>query len=76
MTLKEQLIQEIEQASEESVEQFFRLWRQTQQSSDALSIFFQTSPLAEYFAEQELDISRDQSVYGDSFKPTVTASLP
>lgn len=70
MTLKERLIQEIEQASEESLQHFFQLWQQTQQPTPAnsLSAFFQTSPLAEFFAEQEeLDFSRDQSLYGDRF---------
>ncbi|OKH14678.1 hypothetical protein [[Limnothrix rosea] IAM M-220] len=68
MTLKERLIQEIEQASEESLEQFFQLWQQNQKAQSSLSTFFQTSPLAVYCAEQELDISRDKSGYGDRFE--------
>lgn len=68
MTLKEQLIKEIEQASEESLLLFLNVWQQTKQTSESLSTFFHNSPLAEYCAEQELDFSRDASTYGDRFE--------
>lgn len=68
MTLKEKLIQEIEQASEESLKLFFQIWQQIEKPSGSLSEFFQASPLAESLGEQELDLSRDQSIYGDRFE--------
>lgn len=55
MTIKEQLIQEIEQAPEESLIKFMRIWQLAKESSHIranrtdtkLSDFFRQSPLAE-----------------------------
>jgi len=66
MTIKEQLIREIEQAPEESLVKFMQMWQITKQSSilmanlspAKLSAFFQQSPLAEVTANGELDLNR------------------
>ena len=67
MTIKEQLIQEIEQAPEESLIELMQLWQLAKQksaipaniSSTKLSEFFRQSPLVEVVATGELDLSRD-----------------
>jgi two-component sensor histidine kinase len=66
MTTKEQLIQEIEQASEETLQTLLHLWQQTKQQTtqNKLSDFFRQSPLA---AQQDLDLSRDHTTYSDRF---------
>jgi hypothetical protein len=68
MTIKEQLIQEIEQAPEESLIKFMRIWQLAKESSHIranrtdtkLSDFFRQSPLAEVVNNGELDLSRDR----------------
>jgi hypothetical protein len=75
MTIKEQLIQEIEQAPEESLIKFMRIWQLTKESSHIranrtdtkLSDFFRKSPLAEVVNNGELDPSRDRSLSPDRF---------
>jgi hypothetical protein len=68
MTIKEQLISEIEQTPEASLIQFMQVWRSTQQISKVnqpstkLSEFFRQSSLAELAANGELDLSRDKSL--------------
>jgi hypothetical protein len=69
MTIKEQLIQEIEQAPEEFLIELMQLWQLTKQkytkpvkiSPAKLSEFFRQSPLVEVAATGELDLSRDRS---------------
>ena len=67
MTTKEQLIQEIEQASEETLQTLLHLWQQTKQQTtpNKLSDFFRQSPLA---AQQDLDLSRDRTAYSPHVK--------
>ncbi len=68
MTTKEQLIQEIEQAPEESLIKFMQIWQLVKDPSHIranlketkLSDFFRQSPLAEVFNNGELDLSRDR----------------
>jgi hypothetical protein len=73
MTIKEQLIREIEQTPEASLIQFMQVWRSTKQTSRVnqsptkLSEFFRQSPLAELAANGELDLSRDKSLSPDRF---------
>ena len=71
MTTKQQLIQEIEQASEETLQTLLHLWQQTKQQTtqNKLSDFFRQSPFA---AQQDLDISRDRTAYSPhaKLKPT------
>ncbi|TYQ32038.1 hypothetical protein [Pseudanabaena sp. UWO310] len=72
MTIKEQLIREIEQAPEAYVIKFMQVWQFAKQpsnySSEAkLSDFFRQSPLAEVAANGELDLSRDRSLSPDRF---------
>jgi hypothetical protein len=75
MTIKEQLIQEIEQAPEESLIKFMRIWQLEKESSlirtnltdTKLSNFFRQSPLAEAATNGELDLSRDRSLSPDRF---------
>lgn len=73
MTIKEQLIREIEQTPEPLLIQFMQVWRSTKQtsrvnqSSTKLSEFFRQSPLAELAANGELDLSRDKSLSPDRF---------
>ncbi len=68
MTIKEQLIREIEQTPEALLIQFMQVWRSTKQtlsinqSPTKLSEFFQQSPLAELAATGELDLRRDRSL--------------
>ena len=68
MTIKEQLIREIEQTPEASLIQFMQVWRSTKQtsrvnqSSTKLSEFFRQSPLAELAANGELDLNRDDEL--------------
>ena len=73
MTIKEQLIREIEQTPEELLIQFMQVWRSTKQTyrvnqaSTKLSEFFRQSPLAELATTGELDLSRDKSLPPDRF---------
>jgi hypothetical protein len=75
MTIKEQLIQEIEQAPEESLIKFMQIWQLAKESSHIrtnltetkLSDFFRQSPLAEVATNAELDLSRDRSLSPDRF---------
>ncbi len=75
MSIKEQLILEIEQAPEESLIKFMELWQLAKQPSThldnssptKLSAFFHQSPLAEVVATDELDLSRDRSLAVDRF---------
>lgn len=75
MTIKEQLIQEIEQAPEESLIKFMQIWQLAKGSSHIrtnladtkLSDFFRQSPLAEIANNVELDLSRDRSFSPDRF---------
>jgi hypothetical protein len=73
MTIKEQLIHEIEQTPEALLIQFMQVWRSTKQtlsinkSPTKLSEFFRQSPLAELAANGELDLSRDKSLSPDRF---------
>jgi hypothetical protein len=75
MTIKEQLIQEIEQAPEESLIKFMRIWElekesfhiRTNLTDTKLSDFFRQSPLAEVVNNGELDLSRDRSLSADRF---------
>jgi hypothetical protein len=73
MTIKEQLIREIEQTPEALLIQFMQVWRSTKQtlsstqSPTKLSEFFRQSPLAELAATEELDLSRDQSLPPERF---------
>lgn len=73
MTIKEQLIREIEQTPEALLIQFMQVWRSTKQTSRVnqsptkLSEFFRQSPLAEFAATGDLDLSRDKSLSPDRF---------
>ena len=73
MTIKEQLIREIEQTPEALLIQFMQVWRSTKQTSRVnqsptkLSKFFRQSPLAELAVNGELDLSRDKSLSPDRF---------
>jgi hypothetical protein len=73
MTVKEQLIREIEQTPEAFLIQFMQVWRSTKQTLSInqfpakLSEFFRQSPLAELAANGELDLSRDKSLSPDRF---------
>lgn len=73
MTIKEQLIREIEQTPEASLIQFMQVWLSTKQtlsinqSPAKLSEFFRQSPLAELAATGELDLTRDKSLSPDRF---------
>lgn len=73
MTIKEQLIREIEQTPEALLIQFMQVWRSTKQtlsshqSPTKLSEFFRESPLSELAATGELDLSRDKSLSPDRF---------
>ena len=73
MTIKEQLIREIEQTPEALLIQFMQVWRSTKQTSRVnqsptkLSEFFRQSPLAELAVNGELDLSRDKSLSPDRF---------
>jgi hypothetical protein len=73
MTIKEQLIREIEQTPEALLIQFMQVWRSTKQTSRVnqsptkLSEFFRQSPLAEHAATGDLDLSRDKSLSPDRF---------
>ena len=75
MTIKEQLIREIEQAPEASLMQFMQIWRFAKQPSTyqvkltntKISDFFRQSPLAEVAANGDLDLSRDRSLVPDRF---------
>ncbi len=74
MSIKEQLILEIEEAPEESLIKFMELWQLAKQASThpenypiKLSEFFHQSPLAEVVATDELDFSRDHSLAVDRF---------
>lgn len=77
MTIKEQLIREIEEASEASLIQFMQIWQLAKQtladsanlSSTKLSEFFRQSPLADIAANEELDLNRDRSLAPDRFLP-------
>ncbi len=77
MTIKEQLIREIEQAPEESLVRFMQVWQLNKQPSihkinlihAKLSDFFRQSPLAEVAGDLELDFSRDRSLSPDRFIP-------
>jgi hypothetical protein len=77
MTIKEQLIQEIEQAPEESLIELMQLWQLAKQkfadstklSPTKLSEFFRQSPLVEVVATGELDLSRDRTPPIDRFIP-------
>jgi hypothetical protein len=68
MTIKEQLIREIEQTPEASLIQFMQVWRSTKQTSKTnqsptkISDFFRQSPLAELAANGELDLSCDDGL--------------
>lgn len=64
-TIKAELIQEIEQASDEMLEQFLKIWRQTKQ--ETLIDFLRNSPFAEAVQEEEISFERDQRVYVDRF---------
>ncbi len=71
MTIKEQLIREIEQTPEALLIQFMQVWRSTKQtlsinqSPTKLSEFFRQSPLAKLAATGDLDLSRDKSLPPD-----------
>ena len=71
MTIKEQLIREIEQTPEALLIEFMQVWRLTKQtpsinlSPTKLSEFFRRSPLAELAANGDLDLSRDKSLPPD-----------
>ncbi|MBD2176151.1 hypothetical protein H6F42_04360 [Pseudanabaena sp. FACHB-1998] len=71
MTIKEQLIREIEQTPEALLIQFMQVWRsikktsKVNQSPTTISEFFRQSPLAELAATGELDLSRDKSLSPD-----------
>lgn len=74
MSIKEQLILEIEQAPEESLIKFMELWQLAKKASihpdnypTKLSEFFHQSPLAKVVATDELDLSRDRSLAVDRF---------
>jgi len=75
MTIKEQLIREIEQAPEASLMQFMQIWQFAKQPSTyqvkltntKISDFFRQSPLAEVAANGDLDLSRDRSPVPDRF---------
>jgi hypothetical protein len=73
MTIKEQLIHEIEQTPEALLIQFMQVWRSTKQtlslnkSPTKLSEFFRQSPLAELAATEDLDLTRDKSLPTDRF---------
>jgi len=73
MTIKEQLIREIEQTPEALLIQFMQVWRSTKQtlslnqSPTKLSEFFRQSPLAELAATEDLDLTRDKSLPTDRF---------
>jgi uncharacterized damage-inducible protein DinB len=73
MTIKEQLLREIEQTSEESLINFMQVWQRAKQTYRAtpsrikISEFFRQSPLAELAANGELDLSRDQRLSPDRF---------
>ncbi len=75
MTIKEQLIREIEQAPEASLMQFMQIWQFAKQPSTyqvkltntKISDFFRQSPLAEVAANGDLDLSRDRSSVADRF---------
>ena len=73
MTIKEQLIREIEQTPEALLIQFMQVWRSTKQTSRVnqsptkLSEFFRQSALAELAVNGELDLSRDKSLSPDRF---------
>jgi hypothetical protein len=77
MTIKEQLIREIEQAPEESLIKFMQIWQSSKQISihradllhNKLSDFFRQSPLVEVTVNGELDLSRDRSFSPDRFIP-------
>ncbi len=75
MTIKEQLIREIEQTPEESLIKFMQIWQLAKQPSTAklsptkLSEFFRQSPIAELVATGELDLSRDKSLSPERFIP-------
>ncbi len=79
MTIKEQLIQEIEQAPEESLIELMQLWQLAKQkyadsakiSPAKLSEFFRQSPLVEVVATGELDLSRDPRPLSPDFSGTV-----
>lgn len=68
MTIKEQLIREIEQAPEASLMQFMQIWQFAKQPSTyqvkltntKISDFFRQSPLAEVVANGDLDLSRNK----------------
>ena len=73
MTIKEQLIREVERTPEALLIQFTQVWRSTKQTSRVnqsptkLSEFFRQSPLAELAVNGELDLSRDKSLSPDRF---------
>ena len=73
MTIKEQLIREIQQTPEALLIQFMQVWRSTKQTSRVnqsptkLSEFFRQSPLAELAVNGEIDLSRDKSLSPDRF---------
>ena len=73
MTIKEQLIREVERTPEALLIQFMQVWRSTKQTSRVnqsltkLSEFFRQSPLAELAVNGELDLSRDKSLSPDRF---------
>jgi hypothetical protein len=75
MTIKEQLIREIEQAPEASLMQFIQIWQFAKQPSSyqvklintKISDFFRQSPLVEVAANGDLDLSRDRSPVADRF---------
>lgn len=69
MTIREQLIQEIEQAPEAFLIKFMQAWQliklpssiQPNDANTKLSDFFRQSPLTELVNNGELDLSRDRS---------------
>ena len=73
MTIKEQLIREIQQTPEALLIQFMQVWRSTKQTSRVnqsptkLSEFFRQSALTELAVNGELDLSRDKSLSPDRF---------
>ncbi len=69
MTLKEQLIREIEQASEETLMQLMELWQQTQASPQAKTGFMRFAGIAKpeiellKELEQEIEANRELDLH-------------
>ncbi|MCL1492914.1 MAG: hypothetical protein M1G31_19475 [Pseudanabaena sp. Salubria-1] len=82
MTIKEQLIREIEQTPEALLIQFMQVWRLTKQtlslnqSPTKLSEFFRQSPLAELAATEDLDLTRDKGLPTDRFILLLISLIP